>query len=261
MERQVRPEVPKEKIIQVSNSKKIDFNKPFKFIYMDWWYNVLTFIPIVIVHIITFFVALFLGLRIEGRKNLKILRKQGCIVISNHCHYFDTVFANVFIFPNIMHTSVVQRNFEVPIVRRILRIIRCFPIPANKRGLEMIKGPVGEALRRRHHILVLPEGELVLLSQTIHRFHMGAFVLSYWHQAPIVPMVYVIKPRKFMAKFMNKHPGPNWWIQMKLVIGKPIFPPNLTKDGPVPMEALKDMADKAASWMEDTIALNHRKDA
>ncbi len=257
MEYKVRPEIPKEKIIQVNNIKKIDFNKPFKFIYMDWWFNVLTALPIALVHLMTYGVALFVGLRIEGKENRKILRKQGCIVISNHCHYFDTVFANVFIFPSIMHTSVAQRNFEVPIARRILRIIRCFPIPANGRGLEMVKTSVAEALKRKHHIMVLPEGDLVLLSQTIHRFHMGAFILSYWNQAPIVPMVYVIKPRKFLAGFMNKY-IPNFWIRMKLVIGEPIFPPEPTQDGSLPMDALRDMAEKAASWMEDTIARHHQ---
>jgi len=256
MERRPRPEIPKEKIIQVNNSKKIDFNKPFKFIYMDWWFNLLTAVPIVFVHIITYVFAVFLGLRIEGRKNMKILRKQGCIVVSNHCHYFDTVFANVFIFPSIMHTSVAQRNFEVPIVRRILRIIRCFPIPANGRGLEMIRESVKEALKRKHHIMVLPEGDLVVRSQTIHRFRMGAFILSYWNQAPVVPMVYVIKPRRFMRKFMVRLIGPDFWIKMKLVVGEPIYPPKPAKDDSLPMEDLKDMADKAASWMEDTIAMH-----
>ena len=260
MERKIRPEIPKEKIIPVNNSKKIDFNKPFKFIYMDWWYNALTFIPIVLVHIITFFVALLLGLRVKGWKNLQIMNKQGCIVVSNHCHFFDTVFANVIVSPRIMHTSVAQRNFEVPIARRILRIIRCFPIPANNKGLDTITGPVGKALKRKHHIMFLPEGELVLMSQTIHRFRMGAFVLSYRHQAPIVPMVYVIKPRKFMKAFMTKHLGKLWWLNMTLVIGEPIFPPRPEKDGVAPTEKIEAMAEKAASWMEDTIALYHRKE-
>ena len=260
MEHKVRPEIPKDKIIPVNNSKKIDFDKPFKFIYLEWWFYVVTFPAVLLVIVLTYMVAVFVGLRIEGRKNLKILKKQGSILISNHCHYFDTVFANVFIFPHIMHTSVAQRNFEVPIARRILRIIRCFPIPARKGGLEMIRKPVGEALKRRHHIMVLPEGELVLRSQTIHRFHMGAFVMSYWHQAPIVPIVYVIKPRKFLANFMNKH-IPNFWINMKMVIGEPLYPPPPTEDGSVPMEKLRDMAEIAASWMEDTIARHHNKKA
>lgn len=254
--KQRRPEIPQEKIIQVNNSKKIDFDRPFKFIYMDWWYEILVAVPFLISYIITIFAAIYFGFRVEGRKNLKILWKRGCITISNHCHYFDTVFANFVVLPRALHTAVAQRNFEVPIARRLLRIHRAFPIPARAKGLDMISGPVGEALRRRHHIHFLPEGNLSMMSQTIHSFRLGAFVLSWRHQAPIVPMVYIITPRMFRGKPM----GPNW-IRMKMVIGEPIFPPPPRDDGYTPYDDLEMMAERAASWMEDTIAAHHREPA
>ncbi len=254
MNSRLRPEIPKDKIIQVNNSKKIDFDKPFKFIYMDWWYEILVVIPFAISYIITLFAAVYFGFRVKGRKNLKILRTRGCITISNHCHYFDTVFANFVVLPRALHTAVAQRNFEVPIARRLLRIHRAFPIPANGRGLKMITGPVGEALKRKHHVHFLPEGNLDLMSQTIHPFRSGAFVLSYEHQAPIVPMVYIIKRRTFRGRPM----GPNW-IRINLVIGEPLFPPPSREDGVVPMDKLEIMAERAASWMEETIATHHRE--
>jgi hypothetical protein len=44
VETKFRPEIPEEKIIQVqNNTKKIDFSKPFKFIYLDFWFDLLTF--------------------------------------------------------------------------------------------------------------------------------------------------------------------------------------------------------------------------
>ncbi|MBN1497504.1 MAG: 1-acyl-sn-glycerol-3-phosphate acyltransferase [Spirochaetes bacterium] len=253
MNRRLRPEIPKDKIIPVNNSKKIDFSKPFKFIYMDWWYEILIVIPFMISYLITLGAALFFSFRVEGRKNLRILRFRGCITISNHCHYFDTVFANFVVLPRALHTAVAQRNFEVPVVRRLLRIHRAFPIPGNGRGLEMITAPVGEALKRRHHIHFLPEGDLVMMSQTIHRFKIGAFVLSYRHQAPIIPMVYIITPRRFRGRPMGRG-----WIRIRLVIGEPLFPPTPREDGSVPHEELEEMSDRAASWMEKTIADHHR---
>lgn len=249
-----RPEIPKEKIIQVNNRKRIDFTKPYKFIYTEWWYDVLVAPAFLISYILTLFFAAFWGLRIIGRKNLKILGKQGCITISNHCHFFDTVFANFVVLPRALHTAVAQRNYEVPIARRLLRIHRAFPIPA-KDGLEMITGPVGEALKRKRHIHFLPEGDLVLLSQTIHRFRLGAFILSYKHQAPIVPIVYIIKRRTFRGKPIETE----WfWVKFTQVIGEPIFPPALRENGEVPKEELEEMADQAAAWMEKTIAEHHR---
>lgn len=247
-----RPEVPQEKIIQVNNSKRIDFTKPFKFIYFDWWYNLLTIPVFLLLWGVVSLCAIFFGFRVKNRKNLKILGKQGCITISNHCHYFDTVLATYVLFPRFLHVSVAQRNFEVPGVRRVLRILRAFPIPATKLGIKLIKEPISEALRRKHHIHFLPEGELVHLSQTIYRFKQGAFLQSYQHQAPLVPMVYVLKRRKFFGKLMR----PNW-VKMTLVVGEPIFPPKLQSEGIYPKEELAAMSDKAASWMEETIRKHH----
>ncbi|TFH37907.1 MAG: 1-acyl-sn-glycerol-3-phosphate acyltransferase [Chrysiogenales bacterium] len=253
MNSRLRPEIPKERIIKVNNCKKIDFDKPYKFIYMDWWYEILVVIPFMISYIITLFVAIYFGFRVKGRKNLRILRRRGCITISNHCHYFDTVFANFVVLPRALHTAVAQRNCEVPVARQLLRMHRAFPIPANGRGLEMITAPIGEALKRKHHIHFLPEGDLVMLSQTIHRFKPGAFILSYKHQAPIIPMVYVIKRRKFRGKEM----GPAW-IKITQVIGKPFYPPPLRDDGSVPADEIEQMSNRAATWMEETLAAHHR---
>ncbi len=252
MEDTIRPEIPKDKIIEVNNIHKIDFNKPFKFIYMDWWYEILVQVPFLLAYIMVIFCAIFFGFRIKGRKNLKALGKQGCITISNHCHYFDTILANYVVLPRALHTAVAQRNFEVPYARRILRILRAFPIPANGRGLQMISDSVGEALKKKHHIHFLPEGNLVMYSQTIYRFKPGAFILAYRHQAPILPMVYRIRRRKLFGKEM----GPAW-IKMTMEVGEPIFPEKIPRGEKASKEQIDAMSEKAASFMEKAIADYH----
>jgi 1-acyl-sn-glycerol-3-phosphate acyltransferase len=127
-------------------------------------YGAITFPVMLLLYPVAGLAGLYFGLRVSGRGNKGILRKQGCIVISNHCHYFDTVFAGKAVFPGRLYISVAQRNYEVPVVGRILRIVRAFPIPAKALGFKMIAAPVGEALRRGHHVLFLPEGDLVYLS-------------------------------------------------------------------------------------------------
>ncbi len=253
METKLRPEIPKEKIIQLqSNTKKIDFSKPYKLIYFDLWFDVLTYPFFLLCIFASACCSIFFSLRVEGRSNKKILRKKGCITISNHCHYLDAVFASYALFPMRLYVTVAQQNYEVPYVRRVLRFVRAFPIPATPMGFKMITKPIGEALERGHHVHFLPEGELVHLSQTIHRFRLGAFYQSYLHQTPIVPMVYVMKRRRFFGKEIR----PNW-IKMKLVIGDPIFPPKLNGEKGFPKEALAEMSENAASWMEETISNHH----
>lgn len=206
--------------------------------------------------LLCFFIALgaavYYRLKIVGRKHTKILKKQGCITISNHCHYFDTVFASLLLYPKKLHVSVVQRNFEVPYIRRILRIVRAFPIP-RKNGLEQITPAIGDALKQKHHVHFLPEGNLVFLSQTIYKFHRGAFYLSYVHQAPILPMVFVLQPRKRFRKKLEPH-----HVKFTMVVGEPISPPKLEDSNEIPWDKITEMSDRASIWMENTIAEYHK---
>ena len=250
-----RREIPRGKLFVVtSNTKKIDFDKKFNFLYFDWWFQLIDMPVLIFLWVVAALFALYMGLRVTHREHMQILRQRGCILVSNHCHYFDTVFAGFVLFPMHLYISVAQRNFEVPIVRRLLRLVRGFPIPARKDGFEKIRMSVGEALRRGHHVLFLPEGDLVFLSQEIYRFRSGAFRMAYLNQAPILPMVYVLRPRRIFGRKQS----PNW-PQMQLVFGEPIMPPPLTQDGTLPMEAIHVMMDRVADWMEETIATYQAK--
>jgi 1-acyl-sn-glycerol-3-phosphate acyltransferase len=250
MSRALRRQIPKEKLFVVKrNTKRIDFAKKFKFIYFDWWFQLFDYPFVALCTILSFFCALYFGLRVTGWKNTRILRKRGCITVSNHCHYFDTVFAGMILFPRRLYISIAQRNFEVPVIRRILRLVRGFPIPARKNGFDMISSPVGEALSRGHHVHFLPEGDLVYLSQEIFRFKSGAFRMACLHQAPILPMVYVFSRRRLLGKVQSRH-----WPRMRLVFGEPLFVPPLNPDGSFPMSQIRDQMEKVARWMEETIA-------
>lgn len=204
------------------------------------------FIVVVLAHLASFF---FYGLKVVDRRKVrKLMRKKGCIVVSNHCHYMDTVYASIILYPKRLNISVVQRNFEVPFARTILWLVNTFPIPSSPSGLKMITKPVGKALKKGQHVMFLPEGNLVYLSQKIYRFRLGAFHQSYLHQAPIIPMVYVLKRRRIFGREMPKH-----WVKMIAVYGDPVMPPPLQAENEIPKDALKQISDHIADWMESTI--------
>ncbi len=248
-EKRERDDIPPDKLFVVTNdTKKIDFDRPYRYIYFDWWFNLLTLPVILLLYPVVAMAGVYFGLRVSGREHKRVLRKQGCVVISNHCHYFDTVFAGKAVFPRRLYISVAQRNFEVPVVRRILRMVRAFPIPARALGFRTVSAPVGEALRRGHHVLILPEGDLVYLSQQIYRFKPGAFYMSCLHQAPILPMVYV-----FAKRFRRDGSERTHRPRMRQVFGAPLYPPPMCADGSYPKDQLKEMMERSACWMEDTI--------
>lgn len=250
-ENRERRQIPRDKIIPVKrNSKKIDFSKPYKFIYFDWWFELLIIPVYLICYPLIASCALYFKLKVSGRENLTILREKGCIVIANHCHYLDTMFVNYTLYPRHLYTGVAQRNYEVPYVRRLLRFLRAFPIPKGaQQGLKLIIKPVGEALRRGHHVLIMPEGDLCLMSQEIFAFKTGAFYLAYHFQAPILPVAYVLSP--WGRNDVAPTPGR---VRFHQVIGPPLYPPPRTADGMPPNREIEAMRDRAAQWMEDTIA-------
>jgi 1-acyl-sn-glycerol-3-phosphate acyltransferase len=245
-----RPEIPEEEIIEVNNSRPIDFKKPYRFIYTQWWFLIISFAFTTLVAFLLWLASVFFyGLKVVDRKKVrKLMNQKGCIVMSNHCHYLDTAYASVILWPKRLYISVVQRNFEVPIVRTMLWLVSCFPIPGSASGLKMITSSVGTVLKRKKHILIMPEGNLVYLSQKIYRLRLGGFHQSYYHQAPLIPIVYVLKRRRFFGKEMPKH-----WVKMICVFGDPIMPPPLRDDQKLPKEDLQKMADQVANWMESTI--------
>jgi 1-acyl-sn-glycerol-3-phosphate acyltransferase len=248
--------IPKEKIIPVTrDTKKIDFKKKYTLIYFNWWYELLIRPFYYFCYLLAFLCAIYFDLRVTGRENKRILRKKSCIVIANHCHFFDTIFANYTLFPHRLYTAVAQRNFEVPIVRRILRYLRAFPIPKTTAGLKIITKPIGEVLRRGHHVLIMPEGDLCYLSQEIFRFKPGAFYIAYHYQVPILPIVYVLTHRSKNGIVKNLHRP-----RVHQIIGEPMFPPPTTPDGSAPVEELQKMMTLAAQWMEDTIAFYQAKE-
>lgn len=82
MERRVRPEIPKEKIIPVNNTKKTDFDKPFKFIYLDRWFYILTSPAVQLVRLPTYGTSAFMGPGAGGyglRKRLNLSRNYAYI--------------------------------------------------------------------------------------------------------------------------------------------------------------------------------------
>ena len=249
--------IPKDKIIPVTgDTKKIDFTKKYKLIYFDWWFELLIFPFYIFCYVLTALCAVYFSLKVTGREHLRILSKQGCVVIANHCHYFDTIFANYTLFPHKLYTAVAQRNYEVPVVRRILRYLRAFPIPKTVSGLKIIIKPVGEALRRGHHVLVMPEGDLCYMSQEIFRFKPGAFYVACYHQVPILPIVYVLTKR--MKNGVEKNPHRP---RIHQVIGAPLYPPPLNPDGSIPKKKIADLMDQASQWMEDTISTCQAEEA
>jgi len=188
--------------------------------------------------------------KIQGRENLKPLKKQGFISVANHCHLFDTVLAGAAMMPRRPWYASVQRNFEAPYYRKMFRILRGFPIPEGVFGLRKVLNPVVTAIKQGKIIHLFPEEELWHLYQEIDYFQRGAFYLAHHANCPVLPHVHLFKPRTFFGKKISDN-----ILDIKTIIGEPIYPRVPWKEGEsVDLESVQEMCDQAQNWMRKMVA-------
>ena len=238
-------------IVEMWTPLKLDIDGDYAFIRFSPFFRAVSFLVYLFFCIIfTVWNTLFYRERVVGRENLKTLRGKGFITVANHCHYLDTVMIAQKLFPRTIYFPTAQRNFQVPFLRTLLRLLRSFPIPDHALGFKMILSPLGEALRRNKIIHFFPEGDLWHLHQGIDdTFKRGAFYLSHIHNVPVVPMVLEFSPMLFRGGPIGKN-----WITVKLHIGKPIYPDKFSEsEHDIDKSSVDRMIKEANSWMKSVL--------
>lgn len=226
-------------IVEMWTPLQLHIDNNYAFIKFSIIFRLLSFMATFLFYILfTVFNILFYRLRFEGKENIKKLRRKGFISVANHCHFLDTVFIAQKFFPRTVYFPTVQRNFQVPFLKTLLRLLRSFPIPERTTGFKMILPALGEALKRNKIVHFFPEGDLWHLHQGIDdRFKRGAFYLAHIYNVPVLPMVLKFKPMKLFGKNIGKN-----WITVKLYIDKPVYPGE-------PAASLKNVGKKSLNRM------------
>lgn len=181
-----------------------------------------------------------------GKGNVKKIHDIGFISISNHCHFLDSVLNATSIGYRTIWFSSMQRNFETPYIRHILRILKGFPIPNNPFGLMQILKPVVMTIKKGNVVHFYPESEMWHMHLGIGNFQQGSFYLAHRANCPVLPIIHLFKPRTFFGIIISKN-----ILNVKSIIGEPIYAdsPCINDNDYVNTESVKVMAEKAQNWM------------
>lgn len=135
--------------------------------------------------------------RIEGRENYKKMKKQGAVVIHNHCHLFDTVMISSLItrFDD-MTLVTLEENFQIPVAGRIIRYLGCVPIPKSYRANKKFMKLIDELLQDDKKVSIVPEGYMWPYYPGLRPFYPGAFRFAVKNQKPALPVVIVFRKKK-----------------------------------------------------------------
>lgn len=153
------------------------------------------------------FIWLFTGLRVKGRKNYKKIKKQGCILISNHINPGDAFFTGWTLMRRRVYITSLQSNLGLPFgFGKLIRIMGAVPIPEEKKQIPRFRKQFLEEIEWKRKILVYPEAALIPFCDHIRPFKKGAFRLALVDDTPILPIVYTYRKPKGLYRIWRRKP-------------------------------------------------------
>jgi 1-acyl-sn-glycerol-3-phosphate acyltransferase len=188
-----------------------------------------------------------LQLRVRNRRNLHKVPGSGCFLISNHTLYLDPgIMAYVFA-PRRILFSAMEETFYIPYLGGYIRLLGAFPIP-DEMSLRRLVKPVKQALDRGWLVHFFPERHLKWRNQSVQPFFPGVFFLAQLFNVPVVPVALVLKHPKLFGRPISRY-----FVWVKVVVGKPLYPNRFRTKGRDRREALATMASHARAVIQEAI--------
>ena len=190
---------------------------------------------------------LVFGLKIVGKKNLRYVR-GGAVTVTNHVHILDSPMVACTLFPRKPLFASLQSNFEIPVVRRLVRILGGVPIPESPKALGAFMDAMRMQLKKGRIVHFYPEASLWPWHEELRPFKNGAFHLAVRSDVPVVPMVFTFREAGWLMRRLRKKP------LVTLTVGEPEYP---TKAGSE-RSRMEEMRRAVEEAMEAIIAGRHK---
>jgi 1-acyl-sn-glycerol-3-phosphate acyltransferase len=198
---------------------KIDEN--YKFIRKNKWNNFWSGVLYYCIAIpVLYLVAIFKGVRIKNKRNLKVFKNKGIFIYANHTSYLDAFLIQVLACGR-KRTNIVGYSdaTTIPFVKHLCRALGYLPIPTTIKGTQKFLEAIEYYIKKRQNILIYPEAHIWPTYTKIRPFPKTSFHYPAKLRTPIIPVVTVYRKSK-----ISDHP------KMTLVVGQPIYPKDNLSD-------------------------------
>jgi len=232
----IYPDKPDKHIIEMKITHNVTVDKDYPFLDKSFWFNFVR----VLMHLVIFSIVFFLnhlrfGLKIEGRKNLRInkkLFKNGAMTVSNHIHKWDLLFVLEAVRYRMIYFPAWKENLNTP-DENMLRLAGGVPIPEETGLMKYFFSAFDEIHRMKKWIHAYPEQALFYFFQPIRPFKKGVFTMAYKYNLPVLPMAFSYREPRFPFTLINQFrvlTGNQKLPMITLRIGEPvIFDSNLSR--------------------------------
>ena len=203
------------KITKLKSNHKFVLTEKYKFYDKSFWHRLISFLHrLVAVVVFKFWINVFYKIKVVGKVNLKYLKKQGFVVVSNHVHVLDIqmIAMNVFGMRKVNYLTL-ERNFNLS-VHRLLKNSGAIPIPDNDELKPKFFSEMNKLLKEGNILHICPEGALYDNNTKLQPFKNGAFRFALENNVPVVPITLQLDYKK------NKENK----IKYNILVNNPIYP-------------------------------------
>jgi 1-acyl-sn-glycerol-3-phosphate acyltransferase len=126
-------------------------------------------------------------LKVRGKKRLRALKKQGLVLVCNHCHVLDVVAYAIKFMPRIVWITSLAENFQIPVAGTIIKTCAAVPIPYDLKGMRLFKEVIDGLLQEKKAVGFLPEGSMWPYYRSLRPFKSGAFRFAVQNDVAVLP--------------------------------------------------------------------------
>ena len=202
----------------------------------------------VAIPVLYFLTKVIYDLKIEGKENILKL-DGGAVSVSNHVLTLDCAMAGLALEDKKIYYTTLESNFKIPIVRKLIRLLRAIRIPIENKNKPYFIGAVDNILQNGDIVHFYPEAVLWNRYNKLRHFKTGAFRFAVKNDVPILPMVITFRrPNGMRRIFKNKS-------DVTLTILEPIKHEKKIEDTRKQIEVLKEVVYEKMN----TVITNKRK--
>jgi len=189
----------------------------------------------------------FMQHRTAYRHRWRLSGIRRAITVSNHTTFLDPVKIACLVLPRLVFQTLLEATVEFPVLGTYVRLLGGVPIPGGRTGYRKLAEICAGAFGSRRYMHFYPEGECFLYSQRIREFRSGAFRLAAELDIPVVPLVTVFSPGRFLSSSMPAE---------TLVVMEPEHPSSYARRdeaGEITSESVKEFAEAVRRKMQAEI--------
>ena len=183
----------------------LDFkiNNNYDYVSSNIFLNFISNILIIPIALILYILdKVLFGFKIIGKENLT--KNEGFVSISNHIHPLDCTMIGLIYFPRRVYYPTIIKNFQIPFIRHLIRLLFAMPIPTDKNQKLRFFNQINTALKKGKIVHMYPEGSMWPYYEDVRHFKYGAFKMAVDAGVPIKPVKFIFKEKNGIYKLYKK---------------------------------------------------------